>query len=69
MESIPQELRVEIGAQRLSEPSCGSLERMEKDAIEKTLRKCDGNRTKAAESLGISVRTLQRKIAQFGLGI
>ena len=31
--------------------------------IEQALEKCGGNRTKAAELLGISRRTLQRKLA------
>jgi DNA-binding NtrC family response regulator len=35
---------------------------LEKLAITQTLRRCAGNRTKAAKMLGISVRTLQRKL-------
>jgi len=31
------------------------------------LEACDGNRTEAAKKLGISRRTLHRKIHQFGL--
>jgi len=35
--------------------------------VEKALVECNGHRTRAAESLGISVRTLQRKLKAWGL--
>jgi len=38
------------------------LEQIEREAIERTLAECGGNRTHAAQALGISVRTLQRKL-------
>jgi DNA-binding NtrC family response regulator len=38
------------------------LEEIERAAIERTLQDCGGNRTHAAQALGISVRTLQRKL-------
>ena len=38
------------------------LEQIEREAIERTLHQCGGNRTHAAQALGISVRTLQRKL-------
>lgn len=44
-----------------------SLERKEKDLISKALRKYQNNRKKAATELGISERTLYRKIKQYGL--
>jgi DNA-binding NtrC family response regulator len=44
-----------------------TLEELEKKAIRVALRQTDGNRTWAAEQLGISLRTLQRKLKQFGL--
>jgi DNA-binding NtrC family response regulator len=52
-------------------PSCGSdvsippgmsLDDIERKVIEQALAQHDGNRTHAAEALGISVRTLQRKL-------
>ena len=38
------------------------MEELEKLAITKALDQCAGNRTHAANRLGISVRTLQRKL-------
>jgi len=43
------------------------LEDLEMVAIEAMLRKKGGNRTKAAEALGISRRTLQYKLKKYGL--
>jgi transcriptional regulator with PAS, ATPase and Fis domain len=40
---------------------------MEKEAIENALKRNDGNKRKAAEELGISERTIHRKIADYGL--
>lgn len=40
---------------------------IERVAIEATLEKCDGNRTHAAKVLGISLRTLQRKLRQYAV--
>ncbi len=45
----------------------GSLKDLEKKAIERALEKFGGNRKKAAEYLGISLRTLQYKIKNYGL--
>jgi DNA-binding NtrC family response regulator len=39
---------------------------MEKQLILKTLEHCNQNRTKAAEILGISIRTLRNKINEYG---
>ncbi len=44
-----------------------SIGEMEKQLILKTLRSCDGNRTKAAEILDISVRTLRNKLKEYQL--
>jgi len=38
---------------------------VERDLILQTLRHCGGNRTQAADILGISVRTLRNKIRQY----
>ncbi len=50
----------------LSSSSC-DLERNEKMLISRALEECGGNRTKAAEKLGISRRTLHRKLALYNL--
>jgi DNA-binding NtrC family response regulator len=42
---------------------------MERELIRATLLQAGGNRTHSALLLGIGVRTLQRKIALFGLDI
>ncbi|MFP4347223.1 MAG: helix-turn-helix domain-containing protein [Thermodesulfobacteriota bacterium] len=39
---------------------------MEKEMILQTLRDTDGNRTRTAEILGISRRTLQMKLKAYG---
>jgi transcriptional regulator with PAS, ATPase and Fis domain len=43
-----------------------TLEELQKAAIRQSLRRFDDNRTRAARSLGISVRTLQRKLRKWG---
>jgi DNA-binding NtrC family response regulator len=44
-----------------------SLVALQRTAVERALAECNGHRTRAAESLGISVRTLQRKLKAWGL--
>ena len=44
-----------------------SLEEMERALIVKTLAETGGNRTRAAEILGINRRTLQNKLKEYGL--
>ena len=48
-------------------PPGTSLERLEREAVERALAAHSGNRTRAAKSLGISVRTLQRKLKAWDL--
>ena len=43
------------------------LKRIERDTIVRALAHWQGNRTRASESLGISVRTLRNKIREYGL--
>jgi DNA-binding NtrC family response regulator len=45
----------------------GSLKELEKKAIENALERFGGNRKRTAEYLGISLRTLQYKIKNYGL--
>jgi two-component system, NtrC family, response regulator AtoC len=44
-----------------------NLDHNEKHLIQQALDECDGNRTKAAQKLGISRRTLHRKLNQFDI--
>ena len=44
-----------------------SMEEVEKNHIQNALSFCNGNRTHAAEKLGLNVRTLRNKIKQFDL--
>jgi len=46
-----------------------TLREMEREHIRRTLQHHDGNRTHAARSLHIGVRTLQRKIRTYGLRV
>jgi DNA-binding NtrC family response regulator len=46
-------------------PSNLTMDELERLAIAKALDQCGGNRTHAAERLGISVRTLQRKLRHY----
>ncbi|MCU0857009.1 MAG: sigma-54 dependent transcriptional regulator [Pontiellaceae bacterium] len=46
----------------------GVLADVEKQTVLKALTEAGGNRTRAAEKLGISRRTLHRKIAEYGFG-
>jgi DNA-binding NtrC family response regulator len=38
---------------------------IERELVLQTLGRCDGNRTRAARVLGVSVRTLRNKIRQY----
>jgi len=48
-------------------PDGTKLGELEREAVEQALGRHDGNRTHAAKSLGISVRTLQRKLKSWGI--
>ena len=52
---------------RVSIPPDTKLEDVERQALVQALEQHDGNRTHAAKSLGISVRTLQRRLKSWGL--
>jgi DNA-binding NtrC family response regulator len=42
-----------------------TLGEIERELVLQTLRRCDGNRTRAARVLGLSVRTMRNKIRQY----
>ena len=44
-----------------------NLRELERRAVIRSLAEHDGNRTRASEELGISVRTLRNKIREYGL--
>ena len=46
----------------------GTIYQMEKELILQTLEEVSGNKTKAAESLGISIRTLRSKLNEYNEG-
>lgn len=46
----------------------GTIYEMEKELILQTLEEVSGNKTKAAESLGISIRTLRNKLNEYNEG-
>jgi transcriptional regulator with PAS, ATPase and Fis domain len=50
-----------------TEPMSVTLERVERTLIERALAKHQGNRTRAAQALGVSRRNLIRKLQTFGL--
>lgn len=54
-------------ASNLKIPAGVTMENLERVAVLQALERCQGNRTRAAESLGISVRTLQRRLGSWGL--
>ena len=47
-------------------PLSGTIYEMEKELIIQTLQEVNGNKTKAADSLGISIRTLRNKLNEYG---
>ncbi len=70
LSSLPELYRVPGGA---ASPAQGALagpartmDAIEREAILRTLEETGGNRTRAAEILGIGLRTLQRKLREYG---
>jgi two-component system, NtrC family, response regulator HydG len=67
LQDLPDYLLNSSSLASKNEPeTLGSLQDLERSAVIAALEHCRGNRTKAAESLGISVRTLQRKLKAWG---
>lgn len=54
-------------AEEISEPESLNLDDLGRQMVEKALERNGGNRKKAAQELGISDRTLYRRIKQYGL--
>jgi DNA-binding NtrC family response regulator len=55
------------GAKRAEVKSGVTLQEMERQLLEKTLESTGGNRTRAAELMGVSLRTVRNKIREYGL--
>ena len=67
-ETSPSNGLVEFAdAEEISEPEILNLSDVGRQMIEKALERNNGNRKKAAQELGISDRTLYRRIKQYGL--
>jgi two-component system, NtrC family, response regulator HydG len=67
---FPNTLQDHDANQSAKEPvlaSGRSLKEVEKEMILKTLEDMGGNRTRTAETLGISRRTLQLKLKDYGI--
>jgi DNA-binding NtrC family response regulator len=62
----PADLPADLDAPGEGAP-VGRLEVLKRSAILAALDQADGNRTRAAAALGISVRTLQRKLRDWGM--
>ncbi len=60
-------VRVMPGPTAEAESTPVSMDELERTHLERTLELVDGNRTRAAEMLGLSVRTIRNKIRQYDL--
>jgi two-component system response regulator AtoC len=64
---IPIQVREQAGTGKIAIDAELTVDEMEKRMVIQALEKTGGNRTKAAEKLGISRRTLHRKLNQYGI--
>ena len=71
LEHLPTEMHRPAAAASGGDPfpngSVRPLAEIEKLAIEHALRVCDGNKTRAAQQLGISRQTLRTKLKEFAI--
>ncbi|MBN2296021.1 MAG: sigma-54-dependent Fis family transcriptional regulator [Pirellulales bacterium] len=67
MDDLPESIRQEKHPDhvRIDIPEGFTMEDVEKAVVRQTLDRYRGNRTRAAKSLGISVRTLQRRLKRW----
>ena len=64
---LPSSFRLTAGRGESAVRPGSALRDAERQLIEDSLRKNKGSRTRAAQDLGISRRTLHRKLNEFGL--
>lgn len=64
---MPNHIAEDAIAEEINEPETLNLSDLGRQMIEKALERNNGNRKKAAQELGISDRTLYRRIKQYGL--
>ena len=62
---LPTELAQHAAGIEEGEDEQFRLDHLERSFILQTLKRCEGNRTRTAEALGISVRTLQRRLKEW----
>ena len=68
VDRLPSRVRLaDISVDEFSIPLGSTLEAVERELIQRTLANVTSNRKQAAEILGISVRSLQYKIKEYGL--
>ncbi len=68
MDDLPRTIESEVIGESTLRITDGSMLRdLQRSAVEKALQEHFGNRTRAASALGISVRTLQRKLKSWGV--
>ncbi len=65
---LPDELAGSAAAQALPVAEGATLAEVEQAYILEVLRRCGGNQTRAAQRLGISVRTLYNRLHEWGMG-
>jgi transcriptional regulator with PAS, ATPase and Fis domain len=66
VDMLPENYRAPQPAAAAVVAGARRMEDIEKEAILRTLRETGGNKTRAAEILGIGLRTLQRKLRDYG---
>ena len=67
VQDVPSHIREQAQQDQIQMDDNLTVEQMEKKMILQALEKTAGNRTKAAEKLGISRRTLHRKLNEYGI--
>ncbi|MGB9598093.1 MAG: helix-turn-helix domain-containing protein, partial [Candidatus Poribacteria bacterium] len=67
IEDLPENIRNTVTIDNQSSNAIMSIDNLEKEAIKKALMSTNGNKTQAAEILGMGLRTLHRKIKKYGL--